>query len=441
MANITEYKKMKDKKEKGSNVVMGRFRSGSFEEDFAGSSQNSLHASYEDEETDEQTTEETVVDYEKKIRNHRIRMVLLAFAGILLTAGMVAYIAVRLNNRSYSSYTVTSSVTKEQVSNAKYYAFGSGFVRCSNDGISYYDKKGKAIWNQTYQMQFPQLKTCGGCLAVGDINGSSIYVCNESGVLGSVDTSLAISQIEVGNQGMVAAVLEDSAANYINMYNSSGEKIYSVKTTLAGDGYPLDVSISKDATKLIASYVYVSGESIKTKVVFYNFSDVGQNETERVVGGYNNYESTLVPEVQFLTDTCAVAVGEDIISIYKIKEFPNLVKEIELDSTIERVFFSDKYIGLLLDNKESGDNYRLVIYNTSGSKVGETMFNTMYNNIKFDGDTIILDNDSIFTLMNVKGKTLTTQQSDLPIEEVLSLGAKGNYLLVNSTYVQEIKLK
>lgn len=71
--------------------------------------------------------------------------------------------------------------------------------------------------------------------------------------------------------GIVAAVLEDTTANYINLYNTDGSKIYTVKTTLAGDGYPLDISISEDATKLIASYLYVSGESIKTNVVFTTF--------------------------------------------------------------------------------------------------------------------------------------------------------------------------
>ena len=239
----------------------------------------------------------------------------------------------------------------------------------------------------------------------------------------------------------MAAVLEDTSSNYINMYDKEGNKIYSVKTTLAGDGYPLDISISNDSAKLIASYVYVSGESIKTNVVFYNFSDVGQNETERVVGGFNHYDSTIVPEVDFLSDTCAIAIGEDVLSIYKIKEFPNLQKEIKLDGNIERVFTSSRYIGILMENKESGDNFKLMVYDNSGNKVSETAFNTSYDTIKFDNDSIILYNDNTFTLMNIKGKQLANLRFDLPIEEILSAGSRGNYMVVNSTYVQEIRLK
>ena len=317
----------------------------------------------------------------------------------------------------------------------------TGYVKCSNDGIIYYDYKGNAIWNQTYEMKSPQLVTCKECLAVGDINGSTIYVFNTKGMLGSIDTSLSISQIDVGRTGPVAAVLEDTSSNYINMYEPSGEKVYSVKTTLSGDGYPLNISISEDMTKLIASYVYVSGESIKTNVVFYNFSDVGQNETERVVGGFNHYDSTIVPEVDFLSDTCAIAIGEDVLSIYKIKEFPNLQKEIKLDGNIERVFTSSRYIGILMENKESGDNFKLMVYDNSGNKVSETAFNTSYDTIKFDNDSIILYNDNTFTLMNIKGKQLANLRFDLPIEEILSAGSRGSYMVVNSTYVQEIRLK
>ena len=43
--------------------------------------------------------------------------------------------------------------------------------------------------------------------------------------------------------------------------------------------------------------------------------------------------------------------------------------------------------------------------------------------------------------MNIKGKQLANLRFDLPIEEILSAGSRGNYMVVNSTYVQEIRLK
>ncbi len=245
---------------------------------------------------------------------------------------------------------------------------------------------------------------CEDCVAIGDINGNTVYVFNKTGMLGKIDTSLVISQIEVASNGAVVAVLEDNEANYINMYSKEGTKIYSIKTTVSGDGYPLDVSISNDATKLIASYVYVSGEDIKTNVVFYNFSEVGQNETERVVGGFNHYNDTLVGDVQFLSNNIAVAVGEDVISIYRIKEYPSLEKEIHIDSSINRVFFSEDYIGLIVDNSASGELYKLLVYNTSGSKVCEAQFGTQVENITFDKKSVVMNNSTTLSVYNLSGK-------------------------------------
>lgn len=376
-----------------------------------------------------------------RIKKHRQKQAIIA--GIVCVALIIVFFVARwfLDRVTYSSYTISSSANRDDSESADYINYGDGYIRYSNDGAAYFNTKGKAIWNQTFSMQNVQVKICGDSVAVGDINGSKIYLFNESGMQGSVDTSLSIAQIEVAQQGVVAAVLEDNTSNYINLYNTDGEKIYSVKTTLAGDGYPLDISISKDATKLMASYLYVNGESIKTNVVFYNFSDVGQNETERVVGGFNHYDSTIVGDVQFLTGDKAVAVGENVVSIYKIKEYPTLSKEINIDEEIERVFFSDSYIGLVLKNSDSGDLYRLVVYDLSGSEVCETTFNSQYDSIKFDGKSIIMNNATTLTLLNLKGKTLTNQTFDLPLESVLPTGSRGSYILVNSRYIQSIRMK
>ena len=377
----------------------------------------------------------------QKIKKHRRNIVIGVLIALFLAtiAGVILY--KYLDGRTYSSYTISTSYNRDDTETAQYKEYGSGYVRYSNDGITYIDRKNNSIWNETYSMQKPQVKECGDCIAVGDINGSSIYIFDKNGLKGTVDTSLAISQIEVGSQGVVVAVLEDNTANYINMYNTDGSKVYSIKTTLEGDGYPLDISISDDATKLIASFVYVSGEEMKTNVVFYNFSEVGQNETERVVGGFNHYDNTIVADVEFANDTTAVAVGENVVSIYNIKEYPSLSKEINIENSIENVFWSSKYIGLILDNSETGDLYKLVVYDLSGNKVTEKTFSTQYDEIKFDSDSILLCSSNVWSVMNMNGKVLTTQTVELPIDTVLTTGSRGSYVLINSKYIPNIRMK
>ena len=386
-----------------------------------------------------ETEDDEIVKH--RIKKHRRRMVIIAVIGVIVIAIAVVIVMRLIDGYVFTSYSVTGSLNREDIESSGYIAYGDGYIRYSNDGAAYYTAKGKALWNQTYSMQKPQVKICEDCVAIGEINGNTIYIFNKNGNIGKVDTSLVISQIEVAANGAVAAVLEDNEANYINMYDKEGNKIYSVKTTLAGDGYPLDISISNDSAKLIASYVYVSGEEIKTNVVFYNFSEVGQNETERVVGGFNHYNDVLVGDVQFLSNNIAVAVGENVISIYKIKEYPSLEKEIQIDNTIDRVFFGTDYIGLVLDNSDSGELYKMVVYNFSGSKVCEAEFGTQVDNIQFDGSSVVMNNSTSFSVFNLKGKNVANMSFDMPASKVLPTGTRGEYILINTKYIQNIKLK
>lgn len=379
--------------------------------------------------------------YEKKISSHKRRMLALSIFGIALVIIVVMVISYMIDAISYTGYSVNNTVSRDDSETTKYLEYRDGYLRYSNDGIAYHNSKGNSVWDKTFSMQKPQVKICEETVAVGDINGSSIYIFNASGMMGSIDTSLNITQIEVTRQGLVAAVLEDNEANYINLYDSQGQKIYSVKTSLAGDGYPLDISVSEDGTKLVASYLYVSGESMKTNVVFYNFSEVGQNETERIVGGFNHYGDTIVGDVFFMDDKTAVAVGENVISIYKIKEYPKLYKEITVDNEIERVVFSDEYIGVVQKNEDSGDIYKMVVYNSTGGKECQVSFSTQCDRIRLDGRTIVMNNESVFILMNFKGKELARIQTELPIAGLLTTGKRGNYILVSSKYVQFISLK
>lgn len=376
----------------------------------------------------------------RKIRRHRIKILGVA-AGVIAVLAVCVYVVLMImDNYDYTSYTVVNSTNRDDIESSKYVSFADGYVRYSNDGISYYKGNGKVIWNQTYSMQNPSVSICGNSIVVADINGNTAYSFNQEGQVGKADTSMPILQAEVSSTGKIAAVLEDNNANYINMYDTNGDKIYSVKTTLSGDGYPLDISISSDAKKLIASFIKVSGDEIKTNVVFYNFSDVGKNETERVVGGFN-YDDVIIGNVKFINDTLAVAVGENVISIYSIKEYPGLEHTIAINNEIEKIFYSDQYIGVVEDNSDSGDLYKLVVYNTSGKEIFSTTFAVQYTDFKFDGKSIIMNNSSTFVLMNMSGKKLADIEFDMPVINVLPKGSRGEYTIVNSKYIQTIRLK
>ena len=129
------------------------------------------------------------------------------------------------------------------------------------------------------------------------------------------------------------------------------------------------------------------------------------------------------------------------MSIYHIKEYPSLTKEIRIDSEIERVFFGNGYIGIVLKNSDSGDIYKLVVYDTSAKEVCETTFNTQYDTIQFDGKSVLMSNASTFVGYESERENADYPEFDLPIESVLPMGTRGRYIMVNSKYIQDIRLQ
>ena len=58
----------------------------------------------------------------------------------------------------------------------------------------------------------------------------------------------------------------------------------SMKGVLSGEiGYPLDISLSPDGTMLTGSYMYIEDGTLRSRVAFYNFSEVGKNALNRFV--------------------------------------------------------------------------------------------------------------------------------------------------------------
>ena len=383
---------------------------------------------------DEEELRDSLNLHKRKVRRRILIGVVLVIV-VLLAAWLF------FENRTYSSLIVRSSVSREDTASADYTAYRDGFIRYSNDGVTYFDRNGKAVWNQSYSMQKPQYKARGDYFAIADIGGTTIRVFNQNGMVGEYATGKQISQIDIAKQGVVAASLSEGESNYINLYKTDGDVIVTVKTALSGDGYPLDIALSEDGKKLVVSFIYISGENMKENVVFYNFSDVGQNESERIVGGFKDFDTNLVGDVEFINNTTVVAVSENALTYYHIDEYPKQTKRITLDSEVERTFFDSGYVGLVLKNTNSDDAYRIQVYGSGGGRVLNATTNTAYDRFVLDGRSVVMYNSSSFAVLNFQGRFITKQSSELPLTALIPTGLRGRYMLINSKYIQKVYLK
>ena len=383
---------------------------------------------------------DTVIESEKsredKSRNLKIKVI--TIIGIVCALLLAIYLFCVY--RTYNNYKVRKTIKIETGTNSQYQAFGEFVVKYSNDGISYINGT-ETIWNEAYEMKSPIVDVCGDYLAIADKNSNTIYIFNKKGKVGEVNTSYPIIKIEVAQQGVVAALLEEASANYIELYDKEGNLIVSHKSLLSENGFPLSFSISNDGEKMMTSYLSIKEGSTENQVIFYNFSNVGKDEVDRVVGTFNQYGETIVPAVYFVSNEDAIAIGDNVLTIYKMKEKPTIRKEIKFDKEIQKVFYNEKYVGLIFENSKGDTPYKMEVYSLSGEKIMSKEIEMNLDHVKFAGKNVLRYDDVTCELISLTGVVKFKHVFTKQLDAIVPMESTNTFLLMTKNKIEEISLR
>lgn len=383
------------------------------------------------------------IDYREKIRNHKLVIFYRGALAILLVAVFIVFLIVQWKNKVFTESVVASSTPVTIVQGATVKNLGGNVLLYSKDGASCIDSKGNVVWNRAFEMQTPMISICNQMAAIGDYNGRSIYVMERGGEKGTVNTNLPIRDFSVSASGVVAAILDDSDVMRIYVYDgntNTDEPIILGKATMDRSGYPVSVSLSPNGRLMMISYLYADSASMKSSVAFYNFGEVGQNETDNFVGGYD-YMDTVVPYVQFMNNDSSFAVSDDRIVFFSGAEKPTNIATNFLEEEVQSIHYNENYVGLVFINQSGESAYRLDVYNASGSKVHSQFFDIEYTDIFFSKDQIVIYNDSECQICNVRGTDKFTGNFEKNTSLLIPTSSVYRYVAVTSDSVDMIELK
>ena len=412
-------------------------------------------------------------EYRRSLLKHRLLYVWIIVAILVIVLGLLAYWIYRRNIRHFDGCKVTKSMQLGMTGTYEYEPYMDNVVFYGKNGISYLNASGEVVWTKAYEMTKPIIQKSGKFVAVADQGSSTIVICDDTGWQGTVTTELPISRIALADQGMVAAVVEGEVANYIHFYNKVGTKLnIDIKTVISGDGYPLAIDLSPSGETLMVSNVSVEGEGVKNKILFYNFA-VGQDHVDKLIGGFEHYEDTLIPRVHFFNNKSAVAVGQDCITFYRFPK-ENTVEiareyrikkeekktagaenaeanaETEEDKNeymisnsliapeIRSVVANDSYIGFVFSEEAREASRHLVVYDTAGKKAADVAFDMDYDRIAFseENEEILIYNRSSLAVYYFDGSVKFKQSMENNYDIVLSGDDKNQYYSVGNDVFQ-----
>lgn len=369
--------------------------------------------------------------------------VMAAIVVILIIAGIYTIFA----SQGYNGYEVVEETGVKNASMLDYTPYQNSLLKFSKDGATYVDEKGKAVWNETFAMKMPTADVSGEYAAIADMNGNDVYIFNTQGKVSSTTMPYKICDIAVASQGEFAVILEDEKVNYINIYDKNGEQISEIQTTIDKSGYPMDMDLSNDGTKLFSTYLYLDGVDVKNGLAAYNFGPVGVNENaDRLMGGYQ-LEDTLVPKVEFLDNNTICAFGDNQIILYSMREKPSEKARIALKSEVQSVVYNDKYVGIVIPNEEEAKKneekapYVLELYNTSGRKVMTQKIDFSYENVRMTRDEIVFTGGTECRIYTVKGKLKFSYTFSKNVVDMVPTGYSSRYIVLYDSGSEVVRLK
>lgn len=368
----------------------------------------------------------------RKLKMNRMQWTIAA--GVLILAVVLVYALVK-NNKVASSYEVVTSMSRGDDTSVYYFMMRKGMVKYSKDGVAMTNKSGTVLWNQTYEMASPTMTSAGDYVAVGDIGANTIYIFNEYGQLGRVSTDVPIQEIQISEQGVVAAVLSDTSSNYINLYDKQGNSLGSIKASLENTGYPLAIALSPDASKLAVSYLIVKSGSMQSRIVSYDFSDVEGDhllDTQELEGLY--------PKAAFLDSREVVLFGEKGFVLYQA-DSKKIETQENFESEINSVFCTNQKLGFIFKNEDDNGKYRMEIYNKAGKKSSTYYFDLDYSGMTADDDEVILYNDEEMLIYQMGGRVRFRGTFNTAVTGVMPSWEDGLYWLIDDQSLREIRIR
>lgn len=238
----------------------------------------------------------------------------------------------------------------------RYFPYKDGAIKLSKDGAKYISSQGKVLWNQAFEMGRALVSVAGEYAVIGEQGGTKLYILSSQGLSGQGEAPSTIEKLRISEKGVVYALLTEDRGTYITVFSKEGKNLdIGIKSVMAGDGYPLDMSVSPDGTELCVAFSHLEQTSLKSRVVFYNFSSLGKNAgADRVVGGFtDDFASGIVGRVHFFTDEESFAAYDGGVAFFstKVRTSPELKKKADIPETIRMIAYDQNYLAVLTDQR------------------------------------------------------------------------------------------
>lgn len=371
--------------------------------------------------------------------NKRLKRYILSGVVVIIMIVIVFFVVRGLNSNGVFTGDITLSFTElTDMESTAFTKYGDGFLKIRQDGTEAIDSKGKKLWNIAYSIVNPIADVCGECAVIADKGNRNMYITDGTGEQTDITTEYAIVEAEVAKQGVTAVWTSNNEEDKIYLFDITGKKLLEIVTGIIREGTPIDISLSDDGQKLAVSYLTVENTNVRNWVTLYNFGDVGQNYTDKIVGSFS-YNGVMVPKVEFLNDMFLCVYKDNGFVLYKVKELPELIFEETTEENICSIVTSDKYI-MMVTSSSKDLTRKIKIFDMAGKKVTETLTDIQYRKAAIFNESYVLYDERDIDFFHINGSEKYVKSTVENIKMITECRDSDEYIIVQDKIAETIEL-
>ncbi len=274
------------------------------------------------------------------------------------------------------------------------------------------------------------------------MKGTEVSLFGASGFVNKFSLTSVATDIEVSKYGTVAVLTSDGNSNYVEIRDKDGQELINAKTVFASSGYITDIALSKDGNRMAAAFVSVDGTDVNSKVVFYDFADESGKDKNFITGEFDQYTSSIVTTVKYMSGDKVAAVADNAFTIYSASGTPKIVyEESELTREVQTLILNERYIGFIFEDENIESAYGIKVYNLSGKTMLEQECDISYDYADFAGDSVVLYSDYNCDIINFAGTHKFAYSFNKKIEALKSSGRTSEFAYLSENETEIIRLK
>lgn len=373
---------------------------------------------------------------------HRRKIQLAIGAAVSVVLFLVIFNIWSYYTKDYRGYKVVDTTKRLDSNGTNYTVYnGSKLMKYSRDGAVGFNEKLDMTWSGSYNFASPIYDSCGEYVVLADQGGTEACVFDGSDSPKEIKVLYPISHVSISHQGVLAVVMERDSSDFVQIYNAvNGELLVEFNTNVSEDGYPVDIALSEDGTKLVTVYLNVTNGKPVSKLTFYNLGEVGKNYANNIVSA-KTFEKEIVSRVEFMGNDTVCAFTEQGYHLYAMKQVVHDIDSKTFKKKIKSVFLTEENFGFVFEPQGSEERQKVELYDLSGKARMSEYIDFPYNTVYMIDKEIVFIAEQECHILRKNGREKLNCNFKSPVTFILPTEGFNRYILVADNSIDIVKIK